>query len=255
MHTAAPDDQAATLRRLFARRAVRVLPVWVSAAREAQLAVWMARLAQCFAQHGERTLVIDAARLHVAAALGLRARHDLQHVLKAECSLAQALLDAAAGLMVLPAARAFDAASAGAPHSGVQRQRLAHALPWVAAAAGCERVLLLFSTAQCAVLPAGCDCVLPVHGASVRHLVRDVNELAARADLADFRLLFLDMEPQRVTTLASRLRASSATWADRVQLGGQARVSRELVHVVRSAAGWRCAALRTESQDAMESRS
>ncbi len=250
MHaTHSADDQAATLRRLFARRQARVLPVWVSPARDAQLVLWLAKLAQAFAHAGERTLVIDAARVHLAAALGLRARHDLQHVFAGECALSDVLLDAAPGLHVVPAARAFDAAAPTARGHGPHLQALAGVLPRLAAASGCDRVLVLFSSAHAPLLPAGCDCVLPVHGASARHLVRDVRGLDARADIAGFRLLFLDMDSALVTTLGSRLGALTGTLGKRLQTGGQARVGRDLVHVVRAAAGWRSAPLATDATE------
>ncbi len=249
--TPAAEDQAATLRRLFARRQARVLPVWVSPARDAQLALWLAKLAQAFAQAGERTLVIDAARVHVSAALGLRARHDLAHVLTGECTVTDVLLDAAPGLHVVPAARAFDAAAPTARGHGPHLKALARALPHLAARAESDRVLVLFSSAHASLLPAGCDCVVPVHGASARHLVRDVRGLDARADIAGFRLLFLDMNPELVTTLDSKLSALAGTLGKRLQTGGHARVGRDLVHVVRAACGWRSAPLATDAMEHM----
>lgn len=254
-----PDDQAATLRRLFAQRRARVLPVLVGSARSSALAAWLAKLATGFARNGERTLLIDAARVHVAAALGLRARFDLHHWLAGECKAHDLLLDAAPGLAVASAARAFDAAARA---GGVA---LAAALPRLAAAAECDLVLVLMSAAHARLLPAGSDCVVPVvaePGADATSdpcaaLQRDLGQVRRAADIAGFRLLFLGMDRAAAATLNSRLRgmAASADSADsadsaarvaaRVHFGGQAAVARDLIHIVRAAAGWHCAPLST----------
>lgn len=245
-------DQAATLRRLFAHRQARVLPIFAGQARDAAGAVWLAKLATGFARQGERTLVIDAARVHVAAALGLRARYDLQQVLDGDCALGEALLDAAPGLHVLPATRAFDLA-APARHPA-RRQALARALPNLAAAADSDLVLVLFAAEHAPLLPTGCECVLPVIGSpseaaptasdsgrSATFALRDARRMARH--IAGFRLLFLGMDREAAATLAARLGASAGPLAARLLAGGHALVARDLVHVVRAAAGWRCAPL------------
>ena len=258
-------DQAATLRRIFARRQARVLPVLAGCTRDAAGATWLAKLATGFARQGERVLVIDAARVHVAAALGLRARYDLQHALDGECALADAVLDAAPGLHVLPAARAFDFAAPALRDAFARRQTLAHALPCLAAAADSDLLLVLISTAHARLLPPGCECVLPivnaveVETASPAHGVgrggamalRDARQVARHSDITGFRLLFLGMDRDAATTLASRLAASAGPFAARLLAGGHALVARDLVHVVRAAAGWRCAPLATVAMESM----
>src|SRR5258706_8585246 len=82
------QDQAAGLRALFARPCVRVLPVIVPSEPDQTRTVWLAKLAEAFARHGERTLVLDTLRAQGGAAFRLRARHDLEHALTRQCSLA-----------------------------------------------------------------------------------------------------------------------------------------------------------------------
>lgn len=255
MSTTTHPDQAETLRRMFARRQARVLPVYAGNARDAAGATWLAKLATGFARQGERTLVIDAARVHVAAALGLRARYDLQHALDGDCALGDALLDAAPGLHVLPAARAFDAAAPTARDARARRHALARALPHLAAAADSDLVLVLFAAEHAPLLPAGCECVLPILSASqddalppaggigrgAAMALRDARRLSRH--ITGFRLLFLGMDREAAATLASGLGASAGPFAARLLAGGHALVARDLVHVVRAAAGWRCAPL------------
>jgi flagellar biosynthesis protein FlhG len=50
-------------------------------------------------------LVLDASRGEIAPAFGLSARYELKHVLEGEVALSRALLHAAGGVQVLPAAR------------------------------------------------------------------------------------------------------------------------------------------------------
>lgn len=248
-------DQAATLRRLFARRQARVLPVFAGGTRDTAGATWLAKLATGFARQGERTLVIDAARVHIAAALGLRARYDLQHVLDGDCALGEALLDAAPGLHVLPAARAFDAAAPSARGARARRHALARVLPHLAAAADSDLVLVLFAAEHAPLVLAGSECVLPIlcagesdpnspagdigRGAAIA--LRDARWLSRH--ITGFRLLFLGMDREAAATLASRLGAVAGPFAARLLAGGHALVARDLVHVVRAAAGWRCAVL------------
>lgn len=237
------NDQAATLRRMFAQRRARVLPVLVGGARNSAMAAWLAKLASGFARNGERTLVIDAARVHVAAALGLRARFDLAHWLVGECDATEVLLDAVPSLSVASAARAFNAA---ARVGGVV---LAEALPRLAAAADCDLVLVLFGASHARLLPAASDCLVPVvEPAALPAVQRDLREVASRSDIAGFRLLFLGMNREAAATLASRLRGtlgSSVARVPLITLGGHATVARDLVHIVRAAAGWNSAPLAT----------
>lgn len=247
------EDQAATLRRLFARRPARVLPLLVPEGGASSRAGWVAKLAQGFVGHGERTLVIDAARLHVAAALGLRARFDLAHVFAGECAPAAAVLDAGRGLTVLPAARAL-AEGRGVASLWAQIGRLnlsqvdlvllvlplnlAHEMP------GDALVPVLPDAPELAGVVAGLRRALDTrdrrHGGST----------AQHPSTGRFRLLFLGMAEPAATTLAQGLiRKLAMTQDSMVQSAGSARVARDLVQVVRAASGWTLATLPQRPQE------
>lgn len=265
--TSKAPDQAETLRRLFSHKDAQVLPILAGRARHFQAAKWFAHLASSFVQAGERTLVVDAARAHVAAALGLSARHDLVHALQGECALTDVLLEAAPGLYVVPAGRAFDLASApslvAVDSSIVHKANLARALAGLAQAAACSRVLLLLTAEQGVLLPSECECVLPivntgtdssVSARSVRNGVmtlRDAAGLMRALGTADFRLLFLGMNSDGVTTLAKQLGAGAEVFAQHLRMGSHALTAPDLVHVVRAAVGWRCVPLATVATECM----
>lgn len=113
-------DQAQGLRRLFARPALRVLPIASDAAPPAGEAVdgfarLVLSLAATFERLGHRPLVLDADRGRLAPAAGLAGRRELLHVLAGECTLDAAFAAArgAAGpalrpAPILPAARGLD---------------------------------------------------------------------------------------------------------------------------------------------------
>lgn len=238
-------DQAAGLRRMFSRRSVRVLPVLIPPRRCDTRAVWLTKLAEGFARQGNRMLVIDAARVQVAAAIGLRARFDLLHALRGECALEAVLLDAAPGLAVLPAARALEQAAR-------QRQSLQDIL------AACRRlntqtdlVLVLLPAEHATVLPAG-DALVPVQATrdDVGAALADIRRAHELADNVAFRLLFLGIEEGAAATLAQRMMASAALWSTAsVSYGGAACVARDLVRVVRAASGWDMAQLATAEME------
>ena len=100
-------DQAQGLRRLFARRSVRVLPVLASD--DVHLPAFCGELAAALARAGHRPAILDADRGRLAPALGLQARRDLLHVLTGECDVSNALCLDARGFALLPAARGLDA--------------------------------------------------------------------------------------------------------------------------------------------------
>lgn len=243
------DDQAATLRRLFARRPVQVLPVWIGSAFGPDLPVWMARLARAFVQHGERTLVVDATRLYLAAAMGLRARFDLLHALTGECSLHRLMMEAGPDLWVVPALRALDRAAQSSVRHQASEQPLTLALQRLVAHCHCDRILLFFMAPHAALLPGGCDWVVPVSRGGVRPLMMDVQRLNTRLDIAHFRLLFLDMESASASTLSARFRTLTGHAAPRFLTGGQVRTRDDWIHVMRAASGWRSALL---TKNAME---
>jgi hypothetical protein len=152
-------DQAATLRRLFARPTLRLLPVLLPELHCATRTSWVAKLAQAFARHGERTLVVDAARAQIAAALGLRARFDLAHAVRGECPYDATLVDAGPDLMIVPAARALQLAQAARTSLTTLLAPLEAAL---SARGGCDLILLLLPATRPpsppACRPATCWC-------------------------------------------------------------------------------------------------
>ncbi|MFT4099906.1 MAG: hypothetical protein QM674_02510 [Burkholderiaceae bacterium] len=97
-------DQAAGLRRLFAQRNVRVLPL-ISLDGGGDQIGFVVNLAAALAQLGQRTLLLDAERGQVAPLLGLRARYDLIHLLSGDCRFKQVALRARDGFWVMPAVR------------------------------------------------------------------------------------------------------------------------------------------------------
>lgn len=239
-------DQAAGLRRLFAQRGVRVLPVLVPDAHCGARAVWLTKLAEGFARHGTRTLVIDAARVQIAAALGLRARYDLAHALRGDCAADAALLDAAPGLAVLPAARAFE-------HALRSRTALARLLgDTLRARREFDLVLPLLPAAYAPLMGAGAALV-PVQPTR-SDVAAALGEIRAAHELADnleFRLLFLGIEEAGAFTLSQRMIASAALWSTAaVGFGGSALVARDLARVVRTAQTWDLAQLKAETESA-----
>jgi flagellar biosynthesis protein FlhG len=98
----AEHDQAAGLRRLFARRATTIVPLLAQAQASACLA---ANLGVASARVGRRTLIVDETSGEVALAVGLAARCELAHVLAGDRTLRQAVLAVAEDVDLLPATR------------------------------------------------------------------------------------------------------------------------------------------------------
>ncbi len=239
MQASAPapvQDQAAGLRALFARPRVRVLPVIVPDGHDQTRTVWLAKLAEAFTRHGERTMVLDAVRAQVGAAFGLRARHDLEHALTGQCSLAAVALDAAPGLHVMPAARALQVLP--------ERTPLAPWLARAASAAPCDLVLALLPAARARDLPAG-DALVFVQAdrQQLAALLSDLSVAASDSEITGFRLLFVGLEPAPALTLAARLATKLRPSPATLHVAGAARVARDLASVVRAAAGWNLASL------------
>jgi flagellar biosynthesis protein FlhG len=101
-------DQAAGLRRLLARPAVRVLPLASVLAPQAQ-ALLAVQLAAALARRGARPVLLDASGGEVAAALGLRARHDLLELLEGERQFGEVALAGPEGVRVVCGARGIAA--------------------------------------------------------------------------------------------------------------------------------------------------
>lgn len=99
-------DQASGLRRLFGRKATRVV-AFVAGGAGVGKSVLVANLAASLARQGREVLVIDEnTRRNVASCFGVLARHDLWQVINREKSLAEVMLAAAPGVRILPAASA-----------------------------------------------------------------------------------------------------------------------------------------------------
>jgi len=254
------NDQATTLRRLFARPAVRLLPVLAPELHCTVRASWVAKLAQGFARQGERTLVVDAARAQIAAVLGLRARFDLAHAQRGECSVDATVLDAGPGLAIVPAARALQAAKEG---GASLLPLLASVGSTSAVRGGCDLILLLLPAAAAAAhVPAG-DVLVPLlpTAPELAASLRDIERLRSRMATAArsqsesgppgrtttpvFRLLFLGMDAGPAATLAQRLSIGLRPLRrpPTVQFAGAVQVARDLGPVVRAAGGWSLATM------------
>jgi flagellar biosynthesis protein FlhG len=99
-------DQAAGLRRLFGRDQARIV-TFAAGSVGVGKSILVANLAAALAQLGKEVLVLDEnARNSVASYYGASVRQDLQQVINGEKTLSEVLLPVAAGIRVLPAARA-----------------------------------------------------------------------------------------------------------------------------------------------------
>lgn len=98
------QDQAASLRRMFHRQGLRVLPVFGG---EERLPVAI-HLAAAAAAEGLRVVLLDASRGEVAPALGLSARWELKHLIEGEKHFHDVALKSSSGVLVVPAARGVE---------------------------------------------------------------------------------------------------------------------------------------------------
>lgn len=237
-----PTDQAEGLRRLFGPSPVRLASILVERDCASSQVGAVARFAQSFAALGLRTLVIDAARAQFAAALGLRARFDLAHVQRGECTLPQALLDAGAELAVLPAARA----AALAARDGSDFCTGVLALTYAEFAA--DVVLLLFDQEQTALLPVVSPgevlVPLPPERTAWPCLLGALGPVADGADIAAFRLLFPAWDAESAGRLFGDLeRACRARLRPELRFGGAVPVARDWVRIAQASTEWELAGL------------
>ena len=100
-------DQAAGLRRLFARGRLHVV-TFAAGSPGVGKSLLIANLAACLARQDKTVLVFDenAGGRTVASCFGARARYDLAQLIDREKSLGDVLLPVAPGIRVLPAAGA-----------------------------------------------------------------------------------------------------------------------------------------------------
>jgi flagellar biosynthesis protein FlhG len=98
-------DQAAGLRRLFARERLRVVS-FAAGSPGVGKSLLVANLAACLARRGRSVLVLDenAGKRDVASCFGAAARHDLADVVDGRKPMAEVLLDVAPGVRILPLA-------------------------------------------------------------------------------------------------------------------------------------------------------
>jgi len=237
------SDQAEGLRRIFEPRAPHWLPILLATGPEAVHANWLARLARAYVGQGDRTLLVDAARVQVATAFGLRLRYDLQHAFDGDCAPAAACVKAGDNLAILPAARSF--ARAGLSPDAVRR--LEQGLRSMAA--GMDSALLALAAPQAQILAALAgeqrySDVLIVVGsgpAATQRCLDTMNAARGAADINVFRLLFQDMDSTSAGRLFPRLAAvAEREWGVRVIDGGRVADAMALVRLVR-AARCRCA--------------
>jgi hypothetical protein len=245
-------DQAATLRRLFARPQMRVLPVLMPERHCTVRTSWVAKLAQALARGGERTLVVDAARAQIAATLGLRARFDLAQAWLGDCGPAAAVVDAGPQLAIVPAARALQLTQA---RGAALTRELGALVAALGERGGCDLVLLLVPAAAAAREVAG-DLLVPVVPSPIElgQTMREIDRLAAALSRSDdddsedplraggqsrasltFRLLFLGMDARAAATLAQRI---SVSLRAPLQPAGAVQVGRDLAPVARAVGGW-----------------
>lgn len=99
-------DQAAGLRRLFAREQLRII-TFAAGCEGVGKSLAVVNLAATFARQGREVLILDENTVNnTAAHLGVAARHDLYHVLNRDRALNDVLVQAVPGVRILPAARA-----------------------------------------------------------------------------------------------------------------------------------------------------
>jgi flagellar biosynthesis protein FlhG len=199
-------DQAAGLRRLLARPAVRVLALASVLAPQAQ-ALLAVQLGAALARRGARPVLLDASDGEAAAALGLAPRHDLLELLEGRRAFHEAALAGPEGLRVLGGAR------------GIAALEHADADGWrgMFAAFGALREpagVVLLNLAPGGLRAAGrasggaVDVGLAL-GASASGVTAAYALVKAAQQLHGqrrFRLLFVDAAPAEAIALAARMR-------------------------------------------------
>jgi len=205
----APTDQASGLRRIFDQLSLRWHLVLQPTARSAVHAQALADRAHQLAAYGGATLVIDAARSHIALPLGLRLRYDLQHALAGDCEITEACVAATRSLWVLPAARALDLAGTDEQHAA----RVAAAIQ--AVTADMRQAVLILPAMRVSWVRHLPQVVRPrqaliplLHNADASAAVLTAVRLAvSEAEIDTFRLLFLGMGEAAAGRLLSAMAA------------------------------------------------
>jgi hypothetical protein len=214
IHRAGPDavadhDQASGLRRIFEPARPSWTLVVLPAQRSAGAADAIAARARLMAVHAGATLVIDAARVQVAAALGLRLRYDLAHAMAGDCEFGEACAGAGGSLWVLPAARALDSAMT----DELQAARVASAVQSLAG--GMRRAILVVPAVRaswlcrCPDLAEVREAWMPVAGGAdaATAVLTAVRQAAGDAQIDTFHLLFPGMGEAAAGRLSTALAA------------------------------------------------
>lgn len=103
----AVSDQAAGLRRILARRSMRVLPLASVLERGAQARLAV-HLGAALSHLGSRVVILDESRGDVATVLGLRPRYELLHLLEGQKKFEEVAIEGADALRVVSAARGIE---------------------------------------------------------------------------------------------------------------------------------------------------
>lgn len=119
------EDQAAGLRRLFGGNVPQVV-AFASGREACGRTTLVVQTAAALAANGHGVLIVDEnmAPNNAVSAFGLTARHDLFNVLQGECSLRQAMLEAAPLVRILPATRAARDLDNASRHAATARRNL-----------------------------------------------------------------------------------------------------------------------------------
>jgi hypothetical protein len=203
------QDQASGLRALFRDAQTQWTLVLQPSVRSDQVPDRLARRARTMAAQSGSTLLIDAARTQVAAAMGLRLRFDVAHAMAGDCDIGEVCVAGGDSLWVLPAARAWDTAAddeqygirlgstLGAMSTGMRNGMLI--VP--AARVGCLRFLPEEMRVRQALIPVS-------HGSEYGSAVLTAIRLAAsEAGIDTFHLLFLGMSGAAAGRLLSGMAA------------------------------------------------
>ncbi|HTT10229.1 MAG TPA: hypothetical protein VMG60_05005 [Burkholderiaceae bacterium] len=231
------SDQAAGLRRLFGVARARLAPIPVDPGRTPAQVASIVRLAQACARSGQHTLVLDCTRAQIAASLGLRARFDLLHALRRECSLEQVRLDAGPELSVVPAARAAPRAR------GAEVQFMTALAALAQGPCAADLVLMVMEPAHAPLLHAmgrgEVVAFVPRQRAAWSGMLRALANLADGPDIAGFRLLFPGWDADTAARLFRELaQACADRLAIELRFGGAARLAPDWLRVARSMSEW-----------------
>lgn len=233
-------DQAATLRRLFASGAPRLLPVIVSGSSEDGRARPFGWLASAAARHLGPTLAVDGARLGLASEFDVALRRDLADVIAGEAAPDAAIAPVAQGLAVASATRALERA----PRASLERLLAAggasvERFEWVLAFVGARSCGCLRS----AVRAGGrrTEAVVPVDASrrGINAALGAISAARAEADIRVFRLLFLGMDYAAAATLSDRMTVMRPVGGDiELRFGAVLHEEGDADRVAVAAAGW-----------------